>query len=123
MVIKGSNWSMSKNSATRSSNNAGAKGRNHARCFTRELIRSLIATSRGSAKIERFPSARGPTSEPQHPYDRPADYQRMIKRQGCLAEPADRLAEDAKLCEHRGTVIVCLLCAISGHKCPASYWL
>src|SRR5262245_61518588 len=57
MVMNGSSWSISKNSATRSSRIAGANGRNEARCFTRELSRSFMAACRGSARIERCPGA------------------------------------------------------------------
>src|SRR5262249_25362556 len=46
-----------------SSNRTGAKGRNQARSFTLELSLSFMLASRGSAKMERFPNARGPTSE------------------------------------------------------------
>src|SRR5215475_6108632 len=58
MVMNGSSWSISKNSATRSSRIAGANGRNQARCFTRELSRSFMAACRRSARIERCPKVR-----------------------------------------------------------------
>ena len=60
---------LEKTPSMRSSNLAGAKGRNQARCFTREFNRSFMATSRGSARMERRPKARGPSSE--RPWNQP----------------------------------------------------
>src|ERR1700751_6042450 len=42
----------------------GAKGRHHSRNFTALFTLAFISGSRGSARIERAPSARGPNSPP-----------------------------------------------------------
>ena len=62
MSMYGLGMSMSKNSLTRSSSTAGAKGRNDSRYLILRLIRDWLAGSRGSPRMLRAPRARGPNS-------------------------------------------------------------
>src|SRR6267142_5508866 len=61
-IINGESYADSRYSDAASFLNEGAKGRHHSRNFTALFTLMFISGSRGSARIERLPSARGPNS-------------------------------------------------------------
>ena len=67
--MNGESSSPSKISCARSASTIGANGRNACRCLTRLLSLSFISAVRGSARMLRLPSARGPNSE--RPWNQP----------------------------------------------------
>src|SRR6266849_4126923 len=67
-----------------SASTEGAKGRNGSRCFTSALMVSFMWSGRGSARIDRFPSAQGPASALpwNQPVMLPAASRRAASREG-----------------------------------------
>ncbi len=68
-IMKGTASSSSNHSATASSSTEGAKGRNDSRRLILALRISFMSARRGSQRIERLPSARGPHS--MRPWNQP----------------------------------------------------
>ena len=91
-VIKGEGCVFSKNSPVASSVIEGAKGRNISRCLMRRFRTSFISARRGSARMLRLPSARGPHSVApwNQPTIFPAAMCRAVRRSNaCLVEFLD----------------------------------
>ena len=61
-IMNGESVADSMYSAALSASIDGANGRHHSRNFTALFTFTVISGSRGSARIERLPSARGPNS-------------------------------------------------------------
>ena len=76
--MNGEGCVFSKNSPVASSAMEGAKGRNISRCLMRRFRISFISARRGSARILRLPSARGPHSVA--PWNQPTIFPAAMRR-------------------------------------------